>query len=108
MKQYEIVRFGVWSVAKLWAVFGAMMGFLGGVMFSVISVVEKMPSDAMPPSARFLQGLFFSKYAVLTLPLFYAISTAAFGALGAFSYNLTAQWVGGIRFKVEPAPQKEI
>jgi hypothetical protein len=39
---------------------------------------------------------------VVIIPLFYAVVGFIFGAIGAFIYNLSAKWTGGIALELEP------
>ena len=90
----ELKRLGVLSVAKLEAIIMALFGLVEGLFIGALGTVTvSMPMYRQSPwgTLGFL--------AVIVLPIVFGILGFVFGALGAFVYNLIAEWVGGIEME---------
>ena len=97
-------RIGPWSCAKVSMVLYAVMGLLIGLVFSFFSlVVGSLGASSDLPTGAI--GALFGVGAVILLPIFYGILGLISGALGAWIYNIVAQYVGGLEidFEVEPS-----
>lgn len=88
----KLIRIAPKSLAKVFAALYAMVGFIGGALFALISLI------AVATGAR--AGWFGIAMLVL-LPLFYGLLGALFGWLTAILYNFVAGKVGGVEVEVE-------
>jgi hypothetical protein len=81
---------GVLSVAKIYAVFGAIGGFVAGIFFAFIgtSTIGGLP------------GLSLGVISIIFFPILYAVLGFVGGAIFAFLYNLIAGWIGGIEIEL--------
>jgi len=80
------------------------MGLLVGLMFSFFGlVIGSLGSNADIPTGLF--GAMFGVGAIIFFPVFYGVLGFITGALMAWLYNLTAQFVGGFEldFEIEPS-----
>ena len=95
----ELKRIDVLSCAKIAALLYAVMGFIGGALFSLLTLagaVGSAASDADFPMAGFALGA----GAVVCAPVVYGVIGGIFAAVGAALYNLFAGMVGGIRIEL--------
>jgi len=90
-----IKRVGVLSVAKVQAIIMAVFGLIVGVIYAFAGAVF----GAMMGSAGLGAGLGFA--AIIILPIFYAVIGFISGAIGAWLYNLVANWIGGVELDLE-------
>jgi hypothetical protein len=86
----ELKKMGVLSVAKIYAAFGAIGGFLLGVFMTLIGAA----------AIGGLSGLYFGVASIIIFPILYAILGFVGGAIFAFLYNLIAGWIGGIEIEL--------
>jgi len=92
----RLKRIDPMSAFKLGGALYALMGFLFGAIFSLISL-------AMPSAAREEMGPFgsFGAIAVIVFPILYGLIGAIFSVIAALLYNLVARFVGGLAVEVE-------
>ena len=88
----KLKRIGVLSFAKLQTVIMAFFGFIVG-FFSIIGWVGILPFIYLDTG--------FGFQAIIFLPVLYAIYGFVSGVVGAFLYNLIAEWIGGIELEFE-------
>jgi hypothetical protein len=91
---------GVVSVVKVFAALYAVLGLIGGLFLTVISLAGLAGGLAGEEGAAL--GLVFGVGAIVVLPVFYAAIGALVGAAGAALYNLFAGMLGGVRLDLEP------
>lgn len=97
----KLRKLGVMSVAKIYAVLGAIGGFIVGLIVSIMSLAFGSVISAVGGTAA-MSGIFMGGvFAVIVMPIAYAIFGFIGGAIGAFLYNVVAGWVGGIEMKFE-------
>ena len=89
-----IKKLDVWSVGKIMALFGVVMGLLLGILMATLSGIA--PADLPAEASSLLVGW----KSLITMPIFYAIMYFVVGILTAFVYNLLARWVGGIKIEL--------
>lgn len=90
----KITKFGAWSVAKLFGVLYAALGFIAGAVIFLFSLIA-MAFNA--PNTTPLVGLGM----LVLLPLLYGALGIVFGYLLSWLYNTIAKRVGGIIVDVE-------
>ena len=92
----EIVKFGVLSMAKISGLFYALLGLLGGVMFTLVSLV-----GILVGSDEFKLFSIFGLGGIVLFPVMYGLMGFIMGALMAFFYNFAAKWVGGLEVETK-------
>jgi hypothetical protein len=90
----QVRRFDPQSVMKILAI---IYGLLGGVEGVVISLAALLGLAARSGSNRFA---LFGVFAIVLVPILFAVIGAISGGLGAVIYNVAAKWVGGIHVEV--------
>jgi hypothetical protein len=100
-----IRRFGVWSVAKLYAVIMGAGGLIAGVLFAAAAALGGLAgaansSDTATGLAAGGFGALFGVGAIIFLPILYGVMGLICGAIGAALYNLFAGLVGGLEVEV--------
>ena len=86
----RLKRLGVLSCAIMLGTLYALMGLIGGVMISFISLIA-------PGSTA---GLWSGGVPIILLPLLYGFVGLIFGAISAVLYNLIASVTGGIEMEL--------
>lgn len=97
----QIIReFNVMSCAKVGGLVYALLGFVGGLMFTFFAVLGSATSA---PEDEFsgLIGLAIGIGTVIFMPLFYGFMGFLFGGLSALAYNFIAGFIGGIEVSLE-------
>ncbi len=99
-----IKEFNVMSCAKVGGLVYALLGFVGGLMFTFFAVLG---SAAGAPDDEFggLIGLIIGVGAVIFMPIFYGFMGFLFGGLSALAYNFIAGFMGGIEMSLENKPE---
>ena len=87
---------GVLSAGKVLACLGAMFGFLGGCLISLITIID---ANLLRPHNQ-LELLIFGFGAVVVLPLINGFMGFFGGVIGAAVYNLIASVVGGLEIEL--------
>jgi len=90
---------GVFSMAKMLATLYAVIGFLIGLIFALLSMVGAGLASSDGGGAFF--GLIFGVGAVIILPILYGFFGFIGGALMSALYNLIAGMAGGIELELE-------
>ncbi|MCA0456605.1 MAG: DUF3566 domain-containing protein [Chloroflexi bacterium] len=91
--------------ALLWAVFQSLI--ITGLNSLATSVTVNGQPQAFDPSALAAAGLATCGCGYLLGVVFSAVSGGIFGLIIAFSYNLVANWFGGLRVSLEGEPEVE-
>ncbi len=97
-----IRRFGVWSVAKLYAVISACFGLIVGAIIAAVSAIGGGLAAASNEGSSPFPAAFLGVGAIILAPLFYGVMGLIAGSLGAVMYNLFAGVVGGVELETEP------
>lgn len=98
MPTIEIKKFDVMSVAKIFAVLGAVFGFIMGLIIAAAGAAAGgIAGAAVPGAGAMVGGLAIA--AIIILPIVYAIMWFIAAAIGAFLYNIIADRTGGIEFQ---------
>jgi len=88
---------GVGSACKVLGVLYAVLGFIGGALFSAFALMGAAAgSSEMGPLA-----MLFGVGAIIILPIVYGILGAIGGAIMALIYNVCAKMTGGLELEIE-------
>jgi hypothetical protein len=93
---YTIKSIGVLSTAKLMGLCYFAFGLLLSPIFLLLGLVQQIAGTREPAGA--IAGVAVA----VMLPFFYGVIGFISGAVGAFIYNLFANWVGGIEIELKP------
>jgi len=91
----EIKRFDVTSVALIFAVMYAVLGFFVGFMFALMSI----PAIFIGEEGLFF--LFIGIIMVIVMPVFYGVIGLASGGIFGLVYNRVAASIGGIKMELK-------
>ena len=87
------------SLAKVSGVLYAVVGFIVGCIFAMISLMGGALSEQMGGRAF---GAVFGVGAVIMFPIMYGLLGFVGSLIGAALYNLFASWVGGVEVELVP------
>ncbi len=94
------MKVGALLSGLLFAVFGLLILLMQSVMLSAFSSAFNQPGTGLSSGNLMAAGLFgFCAFYVFGL-VASVIMGAIYGAVGAFAYNLVANWVGGLRVQL--------
>ena len=99
-----IRRFGVWSVAKLYAGIMGTFGLIAGAFFALAALLGGLTSASASHSSALTAGglgALLGVGAIIVLPICYGVLGLIFGAIGAALYNLFAGLFGGLEVEVQ-------
>lgn len=108
MTNYKIKGFDVLSVFKFGVVLGSTIAIGAAVLLFFFTVINSIISAIGPKI--FINVLIdgvIKYFFYLIFLAFYAILVSAIFSLGAFMYNYTVEWTGGIKLKLEEYEEKE-
>jgi len=89
-------KVGIMSYAKVSTLLMAIIGLILGIFYLIVYFgMGQANAVAMDPMMQ------AGPWVVLIMPVVYAILGFLFGLVGAWLYNLTAKWVGGIEVEFE-------
>lgn len=104
MNKLRINKFGVLSVAKMYALMMLVISLIISIpygLFIMIFGAAMMSAGGrggfMAGGGSVVMGLLF----MVGIPIFYAAMGFVFGAIGALVYNVFAAMIGGIEIEVE-------
>ena len=96
---WELKRIGVVSLAKVYGIISAIIGFVIGLCITIGALIFGAALSAAPlatdPSLAFLPvaiGLF----SIILTPIMMGIAGFIMGAVTAILYNWVASWAGGV------------
>lgn len=99
-RRVVIARMDVMSLAKIYGLSMAVMGFIFGLFFGLLMAgAGSAASEAGAAEAGILAGV--GMFAIIVFPLMYGFLGFIAGIVGALVYNVLAKWVGGIAVEVE-------
>ena len=100
----EIKRIGLFSFAKIQTILMAIMGLILGLFDLALSLYSGI--DVFPSIQTIAVTGMMGAWAVIFLPILYAILGFLFGFFGAMIYNLLSRYVGGV--EIELADNEQI
>jgi len=105
MAEMTIRRFGVLSVAKMYAlllfVFGLIIGVIYGLIFIVMGASMFALSPGRDATAGGVSTVVIGIVFMIAFPIIYGILGFIAGAIGALIYNAMAGIIGGVKFELE-------
>jgi hypothetical protein len=110
MAEMTIRRFGVLSVAKMYAlllfVFGLIIGVIYGLIFIVMGASMFALSPGRDATAGGVSTVVIGIVFMIAFPIIYGILGFIAGAIGALIYNAMAGIIGGVKFELEGVQQE--
>jgi hypothetical protein len=112
MAEMTIRRFGVMSVAKMYALVMFIFGLIIGVIYGLSLMVFGAAMSAIAPdggdaaAAGGIGTVVLGLGMMIGMPLFYGLLGFIMGAIFAVVYNILAGIVGGIKFDLEGVAQE--
>ena len=109
MAEMTIKRFGVISVAKMYALLMFIFGLIFGVIYGLILIVFGAAMSTLGPrdaTAGGVSTVVMGIAMMIGLPIFYGVLGFIMGAIGALIYNAVAGIIGGIKFELEGVQQE--
>ena len=110
MAEMTIRRFGVISVAKMYALLMFIFGLIFGVIYGLILIVFGGAILALGPNRDAAAGgvstVVMGIAMMIILPITYGVLGFIMGAIGALIYNAVAGIVGGVKFELEGVQQE--
>lgn len=90
---------GVLSCGKIMGILYAIMGLIGGLFFSFISILGTLAEQGDKPPVVVMLGIGIA--AAVMVPVFYGILGFIGGVIMAAVYNLVAGTIGGLELEFE-------
>lgn len=110
MAEMTIKRFGVISVAKMYALLMFIFGLIFGVLYGLTLIVFGAAITGLGPSSDAAAGgisvVIMGIAMMIALPLTYGVLGFIMGAIGALVYNGVAGIIGGVKFELEGVHQE--
>jgi hypothetical protein len=91
----KLKRLGVLFSAKLQAILMAFVGLIAGMLYAFGGAIYELLTGTLN------SGTALAFFALIGMPIVFAIFGFVAGAIGAFLYNFAAKWVGGIEVDLE-------
>ncbi len=104
MAEMTIRRFGIFSVAKVYALLMFVFGLIFGVIYGLFFIIFGAAMSAMGGQNEALGGvgsIVMGVAFIVGIPIFYGVLGFIMGIITALIYNFTAGLVGGIKFELE-------
>lgn len=98
----EIKRIGVLSTAKIFGLFGLLIGILSVVLSKIVYSINPQVAVTygLDPSAMTISAMLIG---IVFATIIYFLG----GLIGAALYNLFVKWVGGIKIDIGAATSKK-
>ena len=110
MAEMTIRRFGVLSVAKIYALLLFIVGLIIGVIYGLIFILFGAAMTAIGPGRDAAAGgvstVVIGIVLMIGIPIAYGILGFISGAIGALVYNAAAGIMGGVKFELEGVHQE--
>jgi hypothetical protein len=91
----QIKRIAPQSLGRIVGVTYAILGLIGGLFFSLISIATQSQAGSPP------MPIFFGVGAVVFLPILYGLVGFIGGLFVAWLYNIVAERIGGIEIDIQ-------
>jgi len=104
MAEMTIRRFGIFSVAKMYALLMFVFGLIFGVIYGLFFIIFGAAMSAMGNQNEALGGvgsIVMGVAFIVGIPIFYGVLGFIMGIITALIYNFAAGLVGGIKFELE-------
>lgn len=100
----EIKKLGIFSVAKILALFGVLLGILYGLQIGLVSSSNPLTFEEAttyvlqdPTIAMTAYSVAFGWWMIIVAPIVFAILYYVFGLLIALIYNWFSRMIGGVK-----------
>ena len=91
----KLKKLGVLSSAKLLATLMALVGLISGILYAFGGFIYELLTGTLNA------GRALAFWALIGMPIAFAIPGLIAGAIGALLYNLVTRWIGGIETDFE-------
>ena len=96
---WELKKLGVISVAKIYSIIMAIIGFVIGLFITIFTVIFGAAMTSFPgatyPSMAFIP-IAIGLLSIIITPIMMGIAGFIIGAIFAILYNWVASWAGGV------------
>ena len=96
----KIRKIGIFFSAKLLAIYGAGIGLILGIIYSfggaVIDILVSFDWITSSETTGVSSGTALAFFALLGMPIIFAVLGFLLGIIGALFYNSTSKWFGGL------------
>jgi hypothetical protein len=92
----ELKKIGIMSAAKMFALFGVLLGLIGGISLAISSGSPEALVAVDPTLA--LVAATLGWWLIIIAPIGYGLIYFVSGVIFAALYNLFSSWVGGVKF----------
>jgi len=101
----NISKVGLLFSGKLLAIYGAGIGLILGILYSfggaLLDITVSLGWISSTETSGLSAGTALAFMALIGMPLIFAAGGFFLGIFGAFFYNLTSKWFGGIEIDLE-------
>ena len=108
VEKYVLKRVDVWSLTKIFTIFGLIWGLITGIiLLPVIAFAgsaSQMAAQYGTNVSTIPSGTFFAAMGVFILiiaPILGAVGGLISGVIYGFLYNMSAGWIGGIKIELD-------
>ena len=91
----KLKRIKVFSYAKVQAVVMAFVGLIAGIAYSVGGAIYEAITSTLN------SGTALAFFALIGMPLLFAVFGFLTGIIGAYLYNVASKWFGGIDINIQ-------
>ena len=99
---FTLKKIGPLSLAKVQTVIMAIFGLFIGLFYAGMGlIISKVPVEVQQQSGLTAAAMaLYTPWAILVMPIFYAVFGFIIGLIVAWLYNLTSKWFGGIQIEL--------
>jgi hypothetical protein len=98
---FKLKKIGALSLAKVQTIFMAVFGLFVGLFYAILGLlISNLSADVQQEAGLAGAGELFTPWAILIMPIMYAIIGFVLGLICAWLYNLVAKLVGGIELEL--------
>ena len=109
MAEMMIRRFGVISVAKMYALLMFIFGLIAGILYGLFFIIFGAAMTALGGNNNTAGGVSTVVIGIammIGIPLMYGVLGFIIGAIGALVYNALSGIIGGVKFELEAVQQE--
>jgi len=109
MAEMMIRRFGVISVAKMYALLMFIFGLIAGILYGLFFIIFGAAMTALGGNNNTAGGVSTVVIGIammIGIPLMYGVLGFIIGAIGALIYNALSGIIGGVKFELEAVQQE--
>jgi len=91
-----LTRIGPVSAFKVGLVSYALLGFVAGLLCSLLALT----GSSLAPNVHMPFAPAWGLFALVLCPIVYGIVGGIAALIGAFIYNVAAEWIGGVQIEI--------